>query len=141
MSAFWESSEGCGTSVAAFDCIPGKELKRIRYFAGEYDATGTWVEADPREEIVSGVAMPAKNFGSKEDLRSLEGDGRRKRDWIKIYSPPGTWQVMDEDKGIRADKLCYQDTIYEIRKVNDYTTGVLDHDEAYAIECDVSDES
>lgn len=140
MSAFWDSAEGCGTTVAGFDCIAAKPLKRIRYYVGEYNAEGIYEEPQPRTEEVPGVAMPAKNFGSDEDMRSLEGDGRRQRDLIKIYSPPGTWRVMNEEDGIRADKVCYKDGIYEVRKINPYCAGVLDHDEVYAIECDVAEE-
>ena len=127
-------------SVATFDCIPGITITRVRKAASEYDTAGDWVAGAPTSDPVEGVVHPATSGNrSLSDQMIREIDNNRNRKMVVVYSVPATWQPEDEEAGQQADIMIYNGDRYEIMMIDDWDSGVLDHQKALAARLDLRD--
>lgn len=126
-------------SVAEFICIPGQVITRTRRAASEYNSAGTWVAGAPTDTAVEGVVHPATSTKSLSDSMIRELDNNRGRKTVIVYSVPDTWQTDDESTGTQADIMTYLGERYEILMVDEWRSGVLDHDKALAALLDIRD--
>jgi len=126
-------------SVATFECIPGVTITRVRKAASEYDAAGDWVAGTPTSDPVEGVVHPATASKSLSDEMIREIDNNRNRKMVVVYSVPSTWQTEDEAAGQQADIMIFNGDRYEIMMIDDWDSGVLDHQKALAARLDLRD--
>lgn len=126
-------------SIAEFDCIPEQTISRERKAASEYDSGGTWVQGSITATPVEGVVHPVTGGTNLSDRMIREIDNNRNRKMVVVYSIPDIWRTEDESAGSQADIMVYLGDRYEIMMVDEWRSGVLDHDKALAARLDIRD--
>ena len=127
-------------TVAEFECIPGRTITRERHTASEYGTDGRWVDLPPTVDLlIQGVVHPATSKKSLSEAMIREIDNNRSRKMVVVYSVPDTWMTEDEALGIKADIMVYLGERYEAMMVDEWRSGVLDHDKTLMARLDLRD--
>ncbi len=134
-------------TVALFECIPGKTVMRDRKAASGYDGAGDWTAGAITQVSVDAVVHPVTGGTNLSDRMIQEIDNNRNRKWVVVYSPPlddevtpeVTWRTSSESGQFEADILIFNGDRYEIKMVDEWESGVLDHIKAIAVRLDIRD--
>lgn len=126
-------------TTAAFRCIPGREINRIRSAPSEYNSSGDWVQGAETIEPVEGVIQPITAKAKLSERMISEIDNNRSRAWVVVYTDLDTFIEQDERAGIQADLFEYRGNRYEVMMVDNWDAGVLDHQKAIAARLDPRD--
>ena len=111
--------------------IPMKPYVITRYpadAANPYDENGNYIEPTPTQIDIEANIQP---LTPNQVLQMPEGD--RTQSWIKGYTSSVTRTKREGANGYAADTLLYRGDEYEIRKIDPWDVGVLDHYKFYAI--------
>tara|TARA_R100001086_G_scaffold233551_1_gene155272 strand:+ start:324 stop:740 length:417 start_codon:yes stop_codon:yes gene_type:complete len=134
-------------TTAAFECIPGKTVQRVRKADSGYDTAGDWIPGAQTTVDIDAVVHPVTSKTNLSERMIQEIDNARDRKWVVIYSPPMdnevtpevAWRTSSESGQYEADIMIYNGQRYEIAMVDEWEAGVLDHIKAIAKRLDVRD--
>lgn len=121
-------------SLSLFQHIPTKEYIIYRYPEGSY-VKGKWVKGTPKQIKIEANIQPAK---WAEILTQPEADRTSK--WCAVFT---TYWLRSKKEGVGghdADRFYWQGELYEVRKIQPWDSGILDHVEALAVRVELTPE-
>jgi hypothetical protein len=118
-------------TTATFEAIEAIDVVRHRRAAGTF-VNGTFVEGADATATVQSVVHPvtAKTKLSERMMREI--DLQRNTDWIVLYSALDTYVVGRDTEGTVNDRVEFNGSTWEVKMVDNWRAGVLDHQKAIA---------
>lgn len=117
-----------------FQLTRKKKLVVYRYPAGEY-VNKRWVKGTPTEVLIEANIQPLKWH---EVQQMPESDRTNK--WCKLFTKSCIRTKKEGENPHDADRFYWQGDLYEIRKVQDWNMGVLDHYSGMAVRVELTPE-
>lgn len=108
--------------------LTGKiDLTVYRKSAGDYNEGGYWVEGSYTPVIIKANVQPAQFH----EIKTFPESEHTKK-WVNVWSASLLRTMKEGEGGHSADMFYFEDDLYEIRKAQKYSMGVLDHSYAMA---------
>lgn len=117
-----------------FQLTRKKKLNIFRYPAGQW-VNREWVKGDPTQIEIWANIQPAK---WNEVQQMPESDRTNK--WCKLFTGSCIRTKREGTDSHDADRFYWQGDLFEIRKVQHWSMGVLDHFEAMAVRVELTPE-
>lgn len=118
-------------TIAGFESIPPVEVIRHRRAAGAF-VNGTFVPGADATATVESVVHPVTAKTKLSEAMRREIDLQRNTDWIVLYSALDTYVVGRDSEGTVNDRVEFNGATWEVKMVDNWRAGILDHQKAIA---------
>jgi len=95
------------------------------YLKGRYVEgleTSTQIDASVQNYVNTGSAEPLSQFG-----------GQRNLDWKVLYCQVDSFRISDDKTNTEADRIVFNNSVYEVKLINTWEGQILTHDEVFAV--------
>lgn len=118
-------------TIAGFETIPPITVSRHREVPGTF-VDGEYIGGVVTDTDVESVIHPYTNRTKLSANMLREIDLQRNTDWIVLYSALDTYRQGNEATGVKGDTVTFDGSEWEIKAVDQWRAGVLDHQKALA---------